>query len=350
MLRRNACAGSRAARRIRTRYRQAEVQAIPLLKLDHLPVVKVPVVLLAAADSPRLSGESLEHIRTLAESDEKLPPIAVHRGTMRVIDGMHRLRAARLRGCTEIEARFVDADEASSFVLAVSENVRHGLPLSLADRKAAAERIIGSYPQWSDRMVGSVTCLSAKTVAALRQRLGVGQVPLATVGRDGRIRPRDGERRRQIARDLMIADPAASLRKIARQAGISPETARNVRMRLNADSAAQAEDDGRTDEEQESLAHLSGATAEARRVKQAFEALKSDPSFRSTETGRSLLRMLAAWQVLKEHADGLIEHIPTHCLDRVALVAGACASEWQTFADTVEQRKRTCFEDARRVS
>jgi ParB-like chromosome segregation protein Spo0J len=325
------------------------MEATPLMKLDHLPVVTVRVVQLIAADSPRLSGEDLEHVRTLAESDEKLPPIVVHRGTMRVIDGMHRLRAAKLRGRTEIEARFVDADEASSFVLAVNENVRDGLPLSLTDRKAAAERIIGSYPQWSDRMIGSVTCLSAKTVAALRQRLNTGQVPLATVGRDGRIRPRDGERRRQIARDLMIADPTASLRKIARQAGISPETARNVRMRLNA-TAARAEDQRQTGVEQESLARLSVAAAEARRVDQAFEALRSDPSFRSTETGRSLLRMLAAWQVVRGHTTGLIEHIPTHCLDRVALVADACASEWQAFAGTVEQRKRLRFKDERRVS
>ena len=60
--------------------------------------------------------------------------------------------------------------------------------------------------------------------------------------------------------------------------------------------------------------------------------------------------MLAAWQVVREHADGLIEHIPPHCLDRVALLADACASEWQSFAGTVEQRKRMCFEDGRQVS
>ncbi|HLK00590.1 MAG TPA: ParB N-terminal domain-containing protein, partial [Streptosporangiaceae bacterium] len=199
------------------------MDAITLMKLERLPVVRVPISALVAADSPRRAGEDPEHARTLAESGEPLPPIVVHRPTMRVIDGMHRLRAAGLCGRTDIEVRFVDGDEASSFVLAVSENVRHGLPLSLADRKAAAERIIRSYPHWSDRMVGSVTCLSGKTVSAIRQRIreasGVEQ-PMATVGRDGRFRPRDGAQRREIARGLMLADPRASLRQIARQAGI----------------------------------------------------------------------------------------------------------------------------------
>jgi hypothetical protein len=57
---------------------------------------------------------------------------------MRVIDGMYRLLAARMRGDSEIEARFFEGDDASSYVLAVKSNVEHGLPLSLADRKVAA--------------------------------------------------------------------------------------------------------------------------------------------------------------------------------------------------------------------
>jgi ParB-like chromosome segregation protein Spo0J len=329
--------------------RPAGVGAVPPARLDHLPIVMVAVSALIAADSPRREGENLEHARTLAEADEALPPIVVHRPTMRVIDGMHRLLAAKLRGNAEIEARFVEGDEASAFVLAVSENVRHGLPLSLADRKAAAERIIACYPQWSDRMVGSVTCLSAKTVATLRQHADHIEVPLATMGRDGRVRPRDGEQRRQIARELMLADPSASLRKIAQQAGISPETARHVRMQLNHPDGAgiPAPDGDQITAEAGLAARLSGLRAESRRANRAIEALKSDPSFRSTETGRSLLRMLAACQVLGEHGAELIEHIPTHCLERVAAVADACITEWQAFAEQVEQRKRTSFEGER---
>jgi hypothetical protein len=210
--------------------------------LGELPVVKVRVDSLLAADSPRLSGEDLAHIRVLADAGDPLPPIIVHRQSMRVIDGMHRVGAARLRGELTVDARLVDGDEASSFVLAVEANVLHGLPLSAADRKAAAARIISCYPQWSDRLIASVTGIAAKTAAAIRrcptgdgQHLDArdgGQHADARIGRDGRVRPLDSAERRSKASKLMAGNPSASLREIARQAGISPETARQVRARL----------------------------------------------------------------------------------------------------------------------
>jgi ParB-like chromosome segregation protein Spo0J len=329
---------------------------INVVPLEGLPVVRVLISSLVTVGSPRQLGESAEHARTLAEAGEGLPPIVVHRATMRVIDGMHRVRAAKLRGCAEIEARFIDADEATSFVLAVSENVRHGLPLSLADRKAAAARIVACYPQWSDRKVGSVTSLSDKTVAVIRRRLSYAEdvdLPLTTVGRDGRVRPRNSEQRREIARELILADPYASLRQIAQQAGISPETVRNVRMQLTHSGELEplARESDRTGGRAEPAARLAtvpaGARAGAGQANRAFESLRSDPSVRSTEVGRSLLRMLAAYHVISEHGEELIEHVPAHCLDRLAIVADACAAQWRVLAENVEQRKRTSFENER---
>ncbi|MFD1047646.1 ParB/RepB/Spo0J family partition protein, partial [Kibdelosporangium lantanae] len=102
----------------------------------------VPIDSLLPANSPRLAGESIEHAQVLAASAADLPPIVVQRGTMRVIDGMHRLRAARMRGQNEILVRFYDGDDDEAFIVAVRTNVTHGLPLSQADRTAAAARII----------------------------------------------------------------------------------------------------------------------------------------------------------------------------------------------------------------
>lgn len=324
---------------------------VPLPCLDQVPTVKVPVDSLKSSDTPRRLGENFAHVRMLAESEDPLPPIVVHRATMRVVDGMHRLRATELRGEGAIEVRFIDGDEASSFVVAVSENIRHGLPLSTADRKAAAGRIIDSYPEWSDRMVASVTGLSAKTVATVRRQMALGSKPRAllyTVGRDGRVRPRDSAQRREFARSLMIEDPDCSLRKVARIAGISPETARDVRNRLNSDreSAVQVEQavsvpQTRSAAESEAPGMLPVASSghgPAVAGAMALRALRADPAFRSTETGRSLLRMLAALQVLEEHGDQLIGNIPTHCTDRVALAARACADAWETIAARLDER------------
>jgi len=88
---------------------------------------------------------------------------------MGIIDGVHRVQAAILRGQKEIDAEFVDGSSEDAFVLAVRVNVDHGLPLSLADRKAAAERILDTHPDWSDRAIAAAVGLSHKTVGAIRR-------------------------------------------------------------------------------------------------------------------------------------------------------------------------------------
>ncbi|RQX33168.1 hypothetical protein DLJ57_19775, partial [Micromonospora chalcea] len=130
----------------------------------------VPVSALLPGDSPRLAGENVEHIRLLAAMHD-LPPILVQRGTMRVIDGMHRLRAAKLRGDETVRVTFFDGDDAAAFLLSVDANIKHGLPLSRADREAAATRILRLYPQWSDRAVAAAAGLSPTTVSGIRRRL-----------------------------------------------------------------------------------------------------------------------------------------------------------------------------------
>src|SRR5258708_1297393 len=117
----------------------------PLLKSA---VEVVAIDALRPADSPRLTGENLEHTQVLAQLDAVLPPILVHRPTMRVIDGMHRFRAAVLNGQTTIEARFFDGPEELVFAIGVIANKAHGLPLSMTEREVAACRILASHGHW----------------------------------------------------------------------------------------------------------------------------------------------------------------------------------------------------------
>ena len=87
--------------------------------------VWLPIADLRPADSPRLDGVDLAHALRLAEVPAELPPILVHRQSLRVIDGSHRVRAARHRGQERIEAVLVDCDPPEAFVLAVEANVAH---------------------------------------------------------------------------------------------------------------------------------------------------------------------------------------------------------------------------------
>ncbi len=272
----------------------------------------------------------------LAATESELPPIIVHRPTMRVIDGLHRLRAAKLRGQKKIAVRFYEGDEANAFVLAVKSNITHGLPLSLADRKSAAERITLSHPEWSDRMVAAVTGLSGGTVAEIRQR--VAGNPSSTgirIGQDGRVRPLDRTKGRILASELISQDPTLSLREISRAAGISPETARDVRNRLR-----RGEDplpNGRR-VQKDLRADIRTSQAWAEQSAVIVERLKADPALRFSETGRNLLRLLTVATLRAEDWDEIIENLPPHCSSIVAHLAKVCAGVWEEIAARTERR------------
>jgi ParB-like chromosome segregation protein Spo0J len=280
------------------------------------PVTTVPVSALRASKSPRQAGENLEHIRTLADATGDLPPIIVRRADMRVVDGMHRVRAARLRGDAQIAVRFFDGDDNDAFVLAVRTNVTHGLPLSLADRKAAAERIVTSHAHWSDRMIATVSGLSAATIARLR-KAHPDLEPPARVGHDGKVRPVNSIERRRVARAILLAEPTLPLREVARRAGISPETARSVRRRMPDEPAPERQD-----------------------PTNLVRQLRSDPTLRFSETGRTLLRLLEVRSLPPEKWAAIAANMPPHWRDAVAQVAMECADTWRMFAEQLVAEPR----------
>lgn len=287
-----------------------------------LPVVEVSVDLLSFGFSPRTAGHDEQNVRILAELDSPWPPLLVHQQSYRVIDGVHRLLAARLRGDKTIAVRLHECDEAEAFVLAVRLNVTHGLPLSLSDRKLAAARIIGSRPEWSDRRVALAAGLSDKTVAAIRRTRPVSdgeRDDVRRIGGDGRSRPVDAAARRSAIARLLVENPDSSLRQIAVRAGVSPETVRSVRSGLGDRSLAEARVD----------AEARGASAEAR---QFLQLLVGDPALRSTDAGRLLLRILNTQAVLGENGSSLVEAIPEHDLPAFRRLALANSEAWRALA------------------
>ncbi len=299
---------------------------------------------LLPADSPRIAGEDTEHTRVLRGKLSELPAILVNRRTMQVIDGMHRLAAARLEGAETILAKFVDTDEQNAFVLAVKANSRHGLPLSVADREAAASRILSWYPYWSDRMVAAVVGLAATTVGAIRERSTVQPLHSnARLGRDGRLRPMstmDGRRR---ASEIIAARPEASLREIAREAGISLGTAHNVRERLR-----RGEDcvpDNQSAGPKQSGSPCDGRPARRKRrcgEPQPWQAVRErivkDPALRYADAGRTLLRWFDTRATGIGEWRDIIDAIPPHWVETMVNVAHSCGNEWHELASELEQR------------
>jgi ParB-like chromosome segregation protein Spo0J len=290
----------------------------------------LPIAVLRPADSPRRDGEDIGHIEMLASIEERLPPILIHRNSMRVIDGMHRLRAAKLRGDDKIEVCFFDGTEQEAFVLAVTANTTHGLPLSLADRTLATERMIASQPTWSDRAIAAAVGLGARTVGNIRRRMQdetrVEQVRVRT-GRDGRVRPVDNSAGRLRASALIKQRPEASLREIAREVGVSPSTVRDVRLRLE-----------RGDDPLPQARRRRDKSVGREAISVMLAGLQSDPSLRFTESGRILLRWINSRVIRAEEWPEVEQKVPPHCTYILADVARSCAEEWLQIAEGLEQR------------
>lgn len=312
-------------------------------QLDNCPVVIVDVNSLRAADSPRRSGENSEHTHTLAEWEEPLPPIVVHGPSMRVIDGMHRLQAAIVRGQDKIKANIYNGDERDAFVLAVKMNITHGLPLLRADRAAAAARIIGSHSHWSDRVIAAATGLGASTVAEIRKRSTArnGQLD-RRVGRDGRTRPLNNAAGRQLVSNLLAGNPFASLRAIAREAGVSPSTVQDVRRRLRAGQNPVPErlQDGQSsvDDKVTPSRHVGGSgTVSSVELATTLEIMKKDPALRFSQHGRSILRWLDGHMAGMAEWEKIERAVPVHCAATVAKFFRAYATAWGEFATRLEE-------------
>ncbi len=320
---------------------ESSLQAGPGVGVSLRPV-EVPISLLMPADSPRLAGVCIDHARTLAESEEQLPPIVVHRATMRVIDGVHRLRAAVLRGKEVILVQFFEGDEAAAFVLAVQANVAHGLPLTLAERAAAAARIIASHPLWSDRMIAANTGLSPKTVGAVRSRSSE-EIPQSSVrvGRDGRVRRVNRRLGGRTADDVRADYSQAKLRQVGAVGGSVSNPARDPRDRCyptqDDDGPDLQERRGPEQRPAQLVAPVAGKRTSATDRTAVVEALRRDPSLRFTESGKLLLRMLDLHSLAAREWDRIITNVPPHCATRIADLAREYASAWQALADRLSQ-------------
>ena len=307
----------------------------------------VLIRLLKPADSPRHGGEDAEHVKVLSEMLDDLPPILVHRRTMRVIDGMHRMRAALLRGYDEIRVRFFDGGDEVAFRLAVEANIAHGLPLTLAERKSAARRIIASFPHWGDHAIAAATGLSVKTTRGIRCASGPDHRVSGSrrIGVDGRVRPLSAVAGRVRAGRLVEERPNASLREIARMAGVSVGTAKDVRDRVRrGESPVLPRRDARPDAlvppARGSLSAIASASVGGSSADReaTLAALREDPALRFTDAGRALLRLLVTRSIEEDDWADLLDAVPSHTVSMVVDVARLHVERWNRFAEQLERR------------
>jgi ParB-like chromosome segregation protein Spo0J len=308
----------------------------------------ISISALEVDDTPRSSGLDHAHVRRLTEAEWPLPPIFVHRGTMRVIDGHHRVAAATLQGFKEIAGNLLDGPIESMLIVAVAANIAHGLPLSLRDRRNGASRIVRSHPDWSDRAVAVATGLSAKTVRALRCASEDITQLHTRLGRDGRRRPMSTAAGRKLAAQLMLQRPDASLREIASLAGISPGTVRNVRARITRGADPVPERGSRLHRGDGLLSDStateptgpdrSSSVTDPDDSRALLSTLSKDPALRMNDRRRELLRWLHLHAVDPGDGAKLVDLAPDHCLERLLEFAERCAINWALIARALQGR------------
>lgn len=346
--------------------RSASNDKLDLKNLEKLPARDVAVGSLIPGVYLRQGGTNAVHVQILldAAGTSDLPPILVQENGFRVIDGLHRLEAAKLRGDQSIKARFLDCTDEEALVLAIKSNTSHGLPLSKADRVSGAKRVLSAHPDWSDRAIAGITGLSAKTIASLRSRSGdVSQFASKRLGRDGKRRPVTAGEGRRRAAEYISAHPEASLRQVARETDVSLGTVHDVSARLRhginpelsgRKAAAERITIHPAAQSADSVAAISpGPSASADRVPlrgkkhnefpltwtRMAPKIANDPAIRYTERGKEFLRWMALHATDVDGWRECIDAIPVHWLSVIEPIADSISEEWGTFAKRLRSRQ-----------
>ena len=336
---------------------------------EEWPEIPVPVRSLVLGPCLRLTGTNSEHVQMLADLSDlgSLPPILVQRCGMRVIDGMHRLEAAKLRRSECIQARLIDCSDDEALVLAIKSNTLHGLPLTRPDRVLGAKRVLAAHPDWSDRAIAEVAGLSARTVAVLRNR-DTDEVEQVSkrLGRDGKRRPVAGGEARRRAAEYLGIHPDASLRQVARDAGVSIGTAHDVREQIRRGTApafsrqspawGRESSEAPDDDQAGRLRPVSGQGAAVRRLTSSprrtsqsatwpriSAKLAGDPALRYTEGGRAFLRWMSSRAMQPMEWADFVDAVPVHWLKDMSVIADSLSAEWAMFAERLRGRHDTAI-------
>jgi hypothetical protein len=146
--------------------------------------------------------------------------------------------------------------------------------------------------------------------------------------------------------ELLEQMPSASLRAIARAAGVSPGTVRNVRDRLTRGDFRGSPTTGNDNDALSRSAHgqqsTTGVVADKPVDATALLAILSrDPALRMNESGRELLRWLHARTVRFDDSAMIATSVPDHCLSHFIDLARHCSGTWADIAHDLQQRNES---------
>jgi ParB-like chromosome segregation protein Spo0J len=287
---------------------------------------EVEIATLRSGILVRLAGEDVEHAKSLAFRLDDCPPILVQRSTATVIDGAHRVLAAKLLGRETIRVRYFTGTHEEAYVEAVKANVSHGKPLTLAEREAAAKKVLEMHCDWSNRLVASICGLSDKTVGRLRRTTAELPQSSARIGRDGRHRPVDARLLRNEIASALRTEPDARPDDVARSLSTSASTVRDVRKRLQ--SGADPVPAKRETHQRTPLPLRDNTPVD----------WSNDNAILSLPGGSGFAEWLSQTKIESRHWEAHLFEIPLGRIPQLIAEAKTRAAEWTDFAAALEKR------------
>ena len=296
------------------------------------------VVMLRVGDLPvgavfREGGIREDQVERLVKLRAHWPPILVGRITGHIVDGVHRIAAARALGMEHIEAAYFEGTADDELIEFVRRNVHHGLTLTLRERRRAARQVLIAHPQWSDRRIAELCAISPKTAGRLRT---VSEGPAAEnahldsnsrIGRDNKLHPVDTSTVRTRVVKAIEQEPDGSLRTIAALAGVSPETVRSVRTNMSKTAAVKSETE------------LTEPVFPMRASEPSLE-WGQDRALVAKAEGEKLIAWLERTAVEEKDWQPLLGAVPISRVYEIADEARRRSEQWSRFARCVEDRAR----------
>ena len=313
-------------------------------------VVSVALARLAIRSSFREAGVNNDHVRRLVGLGGRWPPILVHQDNGLVVDGVHRVVAARVLGLDHIDATLFRGGPDEALIEFVRRNVHHGLPLTLRERKRAAGQVLVVHPEWSDRRIAETCALSPKTVGRLRVSPSEDGGQLDTeirVGRDDRSRPVNSASVRVRVIEAIRERPGASLRSVAAEVGVSPETVRLVRMNMgrpagsdvtetSAVSEAFAGSEVAAGSEASAASGVSGGRGGGAEVRELGRSAADVAP--ASEVAEEFLVWFGRTAVCADDCAYWVDLVGLDCVPEIAEEARRRSVVWRVFAESLETR------------
>lgn len=141
-----------------------------------------------------------------------------------------------------------------------------------------------------------------------------------------------------LASEVIAQQPEASLRQIARLAGISMGTARDVRARVRRGlDPVPVRQRTAVQQPPRVLKAVEAKVQSASERESLLRKLRSDPSLRCTESGRAVLQALSMHLKSMADLEDNVEALPPHCAYVLIELASGVAGEWLGVAEKLRR-------------